>query len=156
MVKTGMPRRSALMLIVAVVLSGCAATGTTVTATAPDAAGSAGAQQALEAALRGYEQENLKPLEALLPARFIGRSVLLEAAQGTINEQKQIRVTLSEVRLQPGTAGAAAFSARWDKRYLKLPGLTASAETGSLQAVMRLDAGQWVMDSLSPDNPFSR
>lgn len=156
MVKTGMPRRSVLIVLAAAVLSGCAATGKTATATTPDAAGTTGAQAAFEAALRAYEQENLKPLEALLPARFIGRSVLLEAAQGTFNEQKQIRVTLSEVRLQPGAAGVAALSARWDKRYLKLPGLTASAETGSLQAVMRLDAGQWVMDSLSPDNPFSR
>ena len=64
----------------------------------------------------------------------------------------------SEFQLQGGTvdANAAQFTARWDKRFLRLPGLVPGVETGSLQAQMRLEAGQWVLESLSSDNPFSR
>ena len=156
MVKTGMGRRTALMGFSAILLAGCAATG--MPTKAPPGNAAAGAQAAFEAALRGYEQENLKPLEALLPARFTGRSLLLESAQAALNEQKQIRIRLSEFQLQGGTAdaGNAQFTARWDKRFLRLPGLVPGVETGSLQAQMRLEAGRWVLESLSSDNPFSR
>ena len=95
MVKTGMGRRTVLMGFSAILLAGCAATGMP-TAMPPVQAGNVatGAQAAFEAALRGYEQENLKLLEALLPARFTGRSLLLESAQAALNEQKQIRIRL--------------------------------------------------------------
>lgn len=118
----------------------------------------ASAQAALQAALRAYENENLKPLEALLPDRFIGRSLVIDAAQSTLNSQKQIRITLTETRVAPGAPGAGtqALSAKWDKRFLKLPGLVPTAETGYLQVVMRQEARQWLLESLSADNPFTK
>lgn len=116
------------------------------------------AQAAFQAALRGYENENLKPLEDLLPARFVGRSLLLDAAQTTRNEQKQIRITLTDIRISPGAPGSStqALSAKWDKRFLKLPGLVPTVESGNLQAVMHQEAGRWLLDSLSADNPFTK
>lgn len=90
MVKTGMGRRTAFMGFSAILLAGCAAAGMPTAAPAGNAV--TGAQAAFGAALRGYEQENLKPLEALLPAQF---------------------------------------TVRWDKRFLRLPGLVPGVETGS-------------------------
>lgn len=155
MVKTGMHKR-ALLLSFAGLLAACAQPKGPRTAVAVPASGG-GAQAAFEAALRGYEQENLKPLEALLPPRFIGRGLLLDAARNTLNEQKQIRITLAEARVAGSADGAqVTLLASWDKRFLKWPGLTPAAESGALQALLRLEAGQWQLESLSADNPFTR
>jgi hypothetical protein len=159
MVTGPVARRPLLVLAAAGLLPACSTPKTGTTAAQPPApGGTAAARAAFEAALRGYEQDNLKPLEALLLPRFIGRSVLLEGAQASLNEQKQIRITLAEWRVQGDGPEpvSVALTARWDKRFLKLPALTPSAETGTLQAMMRLVAGQWVLESLSPDNPFTR
>lgn len=163
MVKTDMLKKigfgtMTLALASAVQLVAC---GTQTTAGKPAvdtsaATNSASAQAALQAALRAYENENLKPFEALLPDRFIGRSLVMDAAQSTLNSQKQIRITLTEIRFSPSLPGTGtqALSAKWDKRFLKLPGLAPTAESGNLQVVMRQKAGQWQLDSLSADNPF--
>jgi hypothetical protein len=116
------------------------------------------ARQALERALQGYGQENLKPLETMLPPRFVGRSLLLDSARSTFNEQKQIRITLSDVRYSAGDMppGSVLVSARWEKRFVKLPGLVPVLESGTLQASLHLEAGEWLIDALSPDNPLTR
>ena len=146
-------------LLCLTLLSACSATPTvksTADANGPSSASSA--QAAFETALRAYENENFKPLEDLLPARFIGRSLLLDAARTARNEQKQIRTTLTEIRIASGPPGSniQALSARWEKRFLKLPGLAPTVESGSLQAVMHQEAGQWLLDSLSADNPYTK
>lgn len=164
MVKTDMTLKKvffyfAAALLCMTLLSACSATPavkSTTDANVPSNASSA--QAAFETALRAFENENLKPLEDLLPARFIGRSLLLDAARTARNEQKQIRITLTEIRIAPGLPGSniQALSARWEKRFLKLPSLVPTVESGSLQAVMHKEAGQWLFDSLSADNPYTK
>ena len=174
MVKTSMARHPltvARATLIALVMCGmlfaCAdPVGNSMTKTEPNTREQQPSQQgtpqaALQAALMAYTQEKLSVLADMLPAKYVGRNILLDTAQTTINEQKQLRITLSDVRVQPGTslgsgAPVVALTARWDKRYLKLPTLAPAVEAGTLQAVMHLDSGQWVLDSLSPDNPFVR
>lgn len=167
MVKTGMATKVFSGLVAAllgiVLLSACGASPAVKNAgDAPVVSGSTSsntsAQTAFQATLSAYENENLKPLDDMLPARFVGRSVLLDAAQTTRNEQKQIRIMLTEIRIAPGLPGTStqALSAKWDKRFLKLPGLVPTVESGSLQAVMHQEAGRWLLDSLSADNPFTK
>ncbi|RYX94482.1 MAG: hypothetical protein EOO28_13990 [Comamonadaceae bacterium] len=119
---------------------------------------SAQAVAAIDAAAQAYAQENLQPLQAMLPARFIGRAVLLDAAARAVGEQKKIELRLSDVRVQPSAApdGPVAVTARWEKRFLKLPALTPATETGMLAAVLVRADGRWVFDSLNSDNPFAR
>ena len=165
MVKTLMFKKSMGECLVAVfactaLLTACGAQTSAVkpTTDASPATSTASAQAALQTALRAYENENLQPLQALLLDRFVGRSALLDAAQSTLNSQKQIRITLTEIRIAPGLPGTStqALSAKWDKRFLKLPGLVPTVESGNLQVVMHQEAGQWQLDSLSADNPFTK
>lgn len=164
MVKMGMVTKKsfscfAAALLGMAVLSACSTSSAVKpTGDANAAQSSTSAQAAFEAALRGYENENLKPLEDLLPARFVSRSVLLDAAQTTRNEQKQIRITLTDIRIAPGLPGTStqALSAKWDKRFLKLPGLVPTVESGNLQVVMHQEVGRWLLDSLLADNPFTK
>ncbi len=127
----------------------------------PGLTGSAAASPAvaaLEAAAQAYAQENLKPLSDMLPARFIGRSALLDGAARAIAEDKKIELRLLDVRVQPSASpdGPVAVTARWEKRFLKLPGLTPVAESGMLAAVLVRSGGRWFIESLNADNPFSR
>lgn len=124
----------------------------------PGGGASAQAVAAIDAAAQAYAHENLQPLQAMLPARFIGRAVLLDAAARAVGEQKKIELRLSDVRVQPSAApeGPVAITARWEKRFLKLPALTPSMETGMLAAVLVRADGRWVFDSLNSDNPFAR
>lgn len=163
MVKMGMVTKKSFsclaVLLGIAVLSACGTSpAVKPTGIANAAPSSTSAQAAFQSALRGYENENLKPLENLLPARFVGRSLLLDAAHTTRNEQKQIRITLTEIRVAPSVPGSSTqvLSARWDKRFLRLPGLVPTVESGNLQAVMHQEAGQWLLDLLSADNPFTK
>jgi hypothetical protein len=112
----------------------------------------------LEQALRAYERESLAPLQALLEPSFAGRANLLEAARKTLNEQKQIRVQLSEVKVAPASDARSptAISARWEKRFLRAPAQTPSLESGTLSVVMRPSGKLWVIDAMGSDNPFVR
>jgi hypothetical protein len=112
----------------------------------------------LELALRAYEHDSLVPLQFLLEPSFVGRANLLEAARKTLNEQKQIRVSLSEVKVAPGIGARSptAISARWEKRFLRTPSQTPGVESGALSVVMRPSGKLWVIDAMGPDNPFVR
>ena len=49
-----------------------------------------------------------------------------------------------------------AVNARWEKRFVRLTSQLPVLEAGTLSVVMRKSAGGWQIDSLSPDNPFTR
>jgi hypothetical protein len=159
---TGALRLTALVFG-AVLLAGCAGSG----APARDAGAAAVARPsspaspavaAIETALRALGQENLQPLQAMLPQHFIGRANVLDSAARIIAEQKKIEVTLSDVRVQPSVSatGPVAVAARWEKRFLKAPGLTPTVEGGVLAAVLVPAGNGWAFESLNADNPFTR
>ncbi|MES2975147.1 MAG: hypothetical protein V4757_16145 [Pseudomonadota bacterium] len=153
--------RCAVRLLLAALLPALAACGTGKPMPAPATAVSAAeapAAAAIEAAAQAFAQENLQPLQAMLPARFIGRASVLDAAARTLAVQKKIELRLSDFSVQPSPppGGPVAVTARWEKRFLKLPGLTPTVESGMLAAVLVRSEGRWVFDSLNADNPFMR
>jgi hypothetical protein len=115
---------------------------------------------ALESALADYENGSLASLQSLLPASFIGRASLLDAAQRSLSDQQSIRVTLSDVKQTGVTKSApgasSVVSARWEKRFVRIASQTPALETGTLQAVMRRSPEGWRIESLPADNPFTR
>ena len=141
--------QSAIILIVFGMLSACAALAP---ASAPQTA-----QQALQAAITDYEGGSLKTLEAMLPARFVGSDSLLDAARRAATEQRQIRITLSEVQTQ-GTVGSSpqALSFKWEKRFLRASTGAAFIERGSLQTVLSKSGDAWQFENLPADNLFTR
>ena len=124
------------------------------------ATSTASAAQTLQSALRAYEKESLAELEALLPVAFVGRTLLLDAAKRSFNEQKQIRINLIDLQIQNNSTtsndGLTAINARWEKRFVRLTSQLPVLEVGTLSVVMRKSAVGWQIDSLSPDNPFTR
>ncbi len=79
--------RCAVRLLLAALLPALAACGTGKPMPAPATAVSAAeapAAAAIEAAAQAFAQENLQPLQAMLPARFIGRASVLDAAARTV------------------------------------------------------------------------
>ena len=132
----------------------------TSTSTPSISTSTASAAQTLQSALRAYEKESLAELEALLPVAFVGRTLLLDAAKRSFNEQKQIRVNLIDLQIQNNSTNSSdsltVINARWEKRFVRLTSQLPVLEAGTLSVVMRKSAGGWQIDSLSPDNPFTR
>jgi hypothetical protein len=121
----------------------------------PAAQAPSNAQQALEMAVRDYEKASLKTLEAMLPASFIGRDSLLDAARRAMNDQRNIRVELTEVQTQT-TGAAQALSFKWEKRFIRASSGASVTERGSTQTVLSKATGAWMIQSLPADNLFTR
>jgi hypothetical protein len=121
----------------------------------PAAQAPSNAQQALEMAVRDYEKANLKTLEAMLPASFIGRDSLLDAARRTVNDQRNIRVELTEIQTQT-TGAAQGLTFKWEKRFIRASSGASVTERGSTQTVLSKATGAWMIQSLAADNLFTR
>ena len=121
----------------------------------PAARAPSNAAQALEMAVRDFEKSNLKTLEAMLPASFIGRESLLDAARRAINDQRNVRVEITEVQTQT-TGAAQALSFKWEKRFIRASSGASATERGAMQAVLRKSSEAWVFESLPADNLFTR
>ncbi len=115
----------------------------------------ANAQQALERMVRDYEKGNLKTLETSLPASFVGRDSLLDAARRAANDQRNARIEITEVKTQT-TGAAQALTFRWEKRFTRASSGAIVTERGTMQAVMRKSGDVWVIDNLPADNLFTR
>lgn len=93
----------------------------------------------------------------MLPARFIGRDSLLDAARRAANDQRQPRVTLSDVQVQGAAGGSPqALSFKWEKRFLRASTGAAVVERGSMQVVLSQSGAAWQFDNLPTDNLFTR
>ncbi len=121
----------------------------------PNPATPTNAQQALEAIVRDYEQGSLKSLEAALPASFIGRDSLLDAARRASVDQRNSRIEITEVQTQR-TAAAQALTFRWEKRFIRASSGASITERGTMQTMMRKSGEVWVIESLPADNVFTR
>jgi hypothetical protein len=121
----------------------------------PAAQAPSNAQQALEMAVRDYEKANLKTLEAMLPASFIGRDSLLDAARRAMNDQRNIRVEITEVQTQT-TGASQALTFKWEKRFIRASSGASVTERGSTQTVLSKATGAWTIQSLPADNLFTR
>ena len=125
----------------------------------PAAQAPANAQQALELAVRDYEKANLKTFEAMLPASFIGRDSLLDAARRALGDQRNIRVELTEIQTQTTgqTSGAGqALSFKWEKRFIRASSGASATERGVMQTVLRRSGPTWTFENLPADNLFTR
>jgi hypothetical protein len=121
----------------------------------PPASPPANAQQALEQAVREYEKGNLKTLEAMLSASFVGRDSLLDAVRRAAGDQRNTRVELSDLQLQT-TGASQALSMRWEKRFTRASSGLAVIERGSMRAVLRRTGDVWQFENLPADNLFTR
>ncbi len=121
----------------------------------PAASAPSNAQQALERIVRDYEKGSLKALESSLPASFIGRDSLLDAARRAANDQRNSRIEITEVQTQT-TGAAQALTFRWEKRFIRASSGASITERGTTQTVMRKSGEAWVIESLAADNVFTR
>lgn len=113
------------------------------------------AQQALGQAVRAYETGDIKALEAMLPASFVGRDSLLDAVRRAVNEQRNTRIELSDLQVQT-TGASQALSMRWEKRFTRASNGTNVIERGSLRTVLRRVGDTWQFENLPADNLFTR
>jgi PBP1b-binding outer membrane lipoprotein LpoB len=121
----------------------------------PAAQAPANAQQALEMAVRDYEKVQLKTFETMLPANFIGRDSLLDATRRALNDQRNIRVEITEVQMQT-TGASQALTFKWEKRFTRASSGANVTERGSMQTVLRRSGRAWIFESLPADSLFTR
>jgi hypothetical protein len=121
----------------------------------PAASSPTNAQQTLDRIVRDYEKGSLKALEASLPASFIGRDSLLDAARRASNDQRNSRIEITEVQTQT-TGAAQALTFKWEKRFIRASSGASITERGTTQTVMRKSGEAWVIESLAADNVFTR
>jgi hypothetical protein len=115
----------------------------------------ANASQALELAVRDYEKGDLKTFETMLPASFVGRDSLLDAARRAANDQRNTRVELSDLQTQT-TGASQALSMRWEKRFTRASTGAAVIERGTMRTVLRRAGDAWAFENLPADNLFTR
>jgi hypothetical protein len=117
------------------------------------------AQAALRQLLAAYVAGRQADMEALVSPAMIGYAGVVDAARQSRPMQKQLRVTLSDLRAQasedPQEAGVVLVQARWEKRFVRLPaGLQVRKSGDAVFTLQRTDAG-WRLSGLSGDNPFA-
>ena len=112
------------------------------------------AEAAFAALVAAYEAGDLGRVDEHLDASMNGRGAFVQKARDSINTQKQIRIALADT--EAIVEGEAVFmNARWEKRFLALPGMKPGLASGRLSAVMKRSGGRWKVTGLMGDNPFS-
>ena len=70
--------------------------------------------------------------------------------------QKQLRITLSDLRAQPSEDAALVLvQARWEKRYVRLPAGLQVRKSGEAVFTLKRSEGGWKLAGLSGDNLFA-
>lgn len=137
--------------------SGCSAqvTGTN---TAAGSASSNGMEKAakatLEKLIHAYESGEQLTADSYLDPAMVGTQALLENIHDTQTQQKQIRVTLKDIQTAV-SADMVVFTAKWEKRYLALPGMTPKLAIGSVSLTMSYSAAGWRLSGIAGDNLFA-
>jgi hypothetical protein len=113
------------------------------------------AQAALRQLLAAYAAGKPADMEALMSPAMIGYAGVVDAARQA-SLQKQLRITLSDLRAQASAEAAAVLiQARWEKRFVRLPaGLQVRKSGSAVFTLQRTEAG-WKLSGLSGDNPFA-
>ena len=129
------------------------------TRAAPAPAGprdSRAAQGALRQLIAAYVAGRQADMEALVSPAMIGYAGVVDAARQARPLQKQLRVTLSDLRAQASEDAALVLvQARWEKRFVRLPaGQPVRASGSAVFTLRRTDSG-WKLSGLSGDNPFA-
>jgi hypothetical protein len=114
------------------------------------------AQAALRLLMAAYVAGRQADMEALVSPAMIGYAGVVDAARQARPLQKQLRVTLSDLRAQASEdAGLVLVQARWEKRFVRLPAGVQVRKSGSaVFTLQRTDSG-WKLSGLSGDNPFA-
>ena len=112
------------------------------------------AEAAFAGLVAAYEAGDLGRVDEHVDAAMNGRGAFVQKARDSINAQKQIRIALADT--ESIVEGDAVFmNARWEKRFLALPGMKPGLASGRLSAVMKRSGGRWKLTGLMGDNPFS-
>lgn len=109
---------------------------------------------ALEDLLAAFSAGNPGDAEALIEPRMIGYSRLVDGLREAVLVQKQIRLTLSDTKTLVAD-DIALIQTRWEKLYIKYPGLQPVRRSGISTFVMHREKSVWSLSALSGDNPFS-
>lgn len=114
------------------------------------------AQAALRQLIAAYAAGAQADLEALVSPDMTGYAGVVDAARQSRPLQKQLRITLSDLRAQSSEdAGLVLVQARWEKRFVRLPaGVQVRKGGAAVFSFKRTEAG-WKLSGLSGDNPFA-
>jgi hypothetical protein len=114
------------------------------------------AQAALRQLMAAYAAGDQAGLEAMVSPGMAGYAGVVDAARQARPLQKQLRITLSDLRAQASEdAGLVLIQARWEKRFVRLPaGLQVRRSGAAVFSFKRAEAG-WKLSGLSGDNPFA-
>jgi hypothetical protein len=114
------------------------------------------AQAALRQLMAAYAVGDQAGLEALVSPGMAGYAGVVDAARQARPLQKQLRITLSDLRAQASEDdGLVLVQARWEKRFVRLPaGLQVRRSGAAVFSFKRAEAG-WKLSGLSGDNPFA-
>jgi hypothetical protein len=114
------------------------------------------AQAALRQLLAAYVAGRQADMEALVSPAMIGYAGVVDAARQARPLQKQLRVTLSDLRAQASEdAGLVLVQARWEKRFVRLPAGVQVRKSGAAVFTLQRTDGGWKLSGLSGDNPFA-
>ena len=114
------------------------------------------AQAALRKLMAAYAAGDQAGLEAMVSPGMAGYAGVVDAARQARPMQKQLRITLSDLRAQASEdAGLVLIQARWEKRFVRLPaGVQIRKSGAAVFSFKRAEAG-WKLSGLSGDNPFA-
>ena len=114
------------------------------------------AQAALRQLLAAYVAGRQADMEALVSPAMIGYAGIVDAARLDRPLQKQLRVTLSDLRAQASEDAALVLvQARWEKRFVRLPAGLQVRKSGAAVFTLQRTGTGWKLSGLSGDNPFA-
>lgn len=144
--------------LLAMAASGCTmqVTGAKTVATKMDTADGKvrAAEDVMEKLIRAYESGEAIAVDPYLDPAMVGAQVLLDSIRDTQAQQKKIRIVLKDVQPAVGT-DVVIISAKWEKRYLSVTGMTPKLATGQISFMMNHSAAGWRVNGITGDNIFS-
>lgn len=112
------------------------------------------AEEVMEKLIHAYESGDAITVEPYLDPAMVGAQGLLDSIRDTQAQQKQIRISLKDVQPAVGT-DVVIISAKWEKRYLSVTGMTPKLATGQISFMVNHSAAGWRVNGITGDNIFS-
>lgn len=112
------------------------------------------AQQMLEQLLHVYESGDSISSQSFFDPAMLDLQSLLDNIRDTQNQQKQIRISISDIQTVAGT-DSLLIQLNWEKRYLALVNMTPKLTTGHATFQMKYTSQGWRLAGISGDNVFA-
>ncbi|NOT17719.1 MAG: hypothetical protein HOP20_06590 [Sulfuriferula sp.] len=111
-------------------------------------------KQILNDMVNYYVLGDIPALKQYIDVRFIGYQSLFDTMQIAVNQEAQVRIFFSNIKILNGRS-VVVITTNWEKRYLLKPTMTPQLKRGQVNLMFEQFNNQWQLSAISGNNPFT-